>query len=126
MTRQRVIGPPLKFITDQNFRGEIVDSVNRRNNNIDIISVRDIGMEEAPDPEILEWAAHQGRVVLSHDVNTMRGDAYGRVIAGLPMPGLFLVIQDEPAGPIIQDILDVAESSFEGEWENRVEYLPFR
>lgn len=126
MTGQRRIGPRIKFIADQNFRDEIIRNLRERNAEIDIISVRDIGMEEATDPEILEWAAQQGRVVLSHDVNTMRGDAYNRVIAGLPMPGLFLVIQDEPAGPVIQDILDLAESSFEGEWENRVEYLPFR
>jgi hypothetical protein len=26
---------------------------------------------ETPDPEILEWAAIQGRVLLSHDVSTI-------------------------------------------------------
>ena len=56
----------------------------------------------------------------------MRGDAYARVTAGLPMLGLFLVVKGQPIGPVVQDILDAAESSFEGEWENRVEYLPFR
>ena len=90
------------------------------------VLARDIGMEETPDPEILEWAAQNGRVVLSHDRKTMRGYAYDRVIAGLPMPGLFLVVKGQPIGLVVQDILVVAESSFEGEWENRVEYLPLR
>ena len=126
MTERRRIGPQLRFFADQNFNEEIIKDVLDSNEAIDIILARDVGMEETPDPEILEWAAQNGLVVLSHDRNTMRGDAYARVTAGLPMLGLFLVVKGQPIGPVVQDILDAAESSFEGEWENRVEYLPFR
>lgn len=127
MIEGRRIGPQLKFFADQNFNEDIIREVlNRTETTIDIVLAHDVGMEETPDPEILEWAAQNGRVVLSHDRKTMQGYAYARVIAGLPMPGLFLVVKGQPMGPVVQDILAVAESSFEGEWENRVEYLPLR
>ena len=50
--------------------------------------------------------------------------AYERVEAGLPMPGVFDVSQTVPVGVVIDDILLIAESSLEGEWEGQVLYLP--
>jgi len=43
------------------------------------------------DPILLDWAARENRIVLSHDVSTMVGFAYDRVKAGQPIPGLFEV-----------------------------------
>ena len=63
--------------------------------------------------------------MLSHDVNTMRSYAYDRIIAGQPMPGVFLVTEGQAFQPVIDDIVQAANSSIEGEWENRVIYLPF-
>lgn len=73
----------------------------------------------------MEWAAQNGRVVLSHDVTTMRSYAYDRIIAGLPMPGVFLVTEGQAFQPVIDDIVLAANSSIGGEWENRIVYLPF-
>ena len=118
MTEQRRIGPQLRFLADHNFNEAILAGVGRRDETIDILRVRQVGMQQTPDPEILEWAAENGRVVLSHDVNTMEGYGYARIVAGLRMPGLFLIEESEPIGPVIQDIALAAVSSVEGEWEN--------
>ena len=91
MTGARRIGAQLSFVADHNFTEVILAGVRRRDKSVDILRVRQIGMQQTPDPEILEWAAQNGRVVLSHDVNTMESYAYDRIIAGLPMPGVFLV-----------------------------------
>lgn len=40
------------------------------------------------------------------------------------MPGLFAVSQDLPIGRAIEDLLLLAECSYEGEWEGQVRYLP--
>ncbi len=124
MTGARRIGAQLKFLADQNFNEAIVKYVTNTDPSIDILHVRHAGMDETQDPDILEWAAQQGRIVLSHDVNTMQGDAYDRVIAGLPMPGLFLVVKGRPLEQAAQDIALLAVSSIEGEWENQVKFLP--
>lgn len=118
----------LSFFADENFNYRIVRGVLRLNPAVDILRVQDVGLGQADDPVVLEWAAQQRRVVLSHDVNTMRRFAFDRVEQGLPMPGLFLV-KDRSASQIaavIEDILIVAECSLEGEWEGREVYLPLR
>ena len=83
-------------------------------------------MQGIPDPEILQFAAETNRIVLTHDFDTMPKFAYERLAEELPMPGLFLVSQYEPIGPVMEDILLLAVGSVGGEWNNRVGYLPLR
>jgi len=58
---------------------------------LDIVRVQDAELSGADDPTLLQWAADEGRIVLTHDVSTMTKYAYERVEAGQPMPGVFEV-----------------------------------
>ncbi len=75
---------------------------------------------------MLEWAAREGRVLLTHDVTTMRRYVDERVTAGLSMPGVFEVGQQTPIAQVIEDILLLAECSLEDEWEGQIIFLPLR
>ncbi len=88
--------------------------------------VQDAGLSGADDPTVLDWAAKQGRVLLTDDVSTMTRYAYERVRLGKPMPGVFEVSRRVPARVAIDDILLLVECSEEGEWEGQVRYLPLR
>jgi hypothetical protein len=83
-------------------------------------------LSKAVDPVVLEWAADNGRVLLTHDVSTMTRFAYDRVRAGLPMPGVFEVGRHVAIGTAIAEIVLLSECSFEGEWEGQVRFLPLR
>ena len=76
--------------------------------------------------KILEWLAAEQRVLLTHDVTTMRPYAEARVAEGKPMPGVFEVNQYLPIGQAIEEILLVTECSLEGEWEGQIRFLPLR
>jgi predicted nuclease of predicted toxin-antitoxin system len=69
----------LKFLADENFGSAILRGLLRRNAIIDIVRVQDHGLSNTEDPLILEWAAQNDRVVLSHDLRTMPDFAYQRV-----------------------------------------------
>ncbi|SRR5581483_10507515 len=116
----------LKFVADENFNNDIVRGVRRRNEAIDIVRVQDEGLSGAVDPIVLEWAAQNGRLVLTHDVSTMTRYTYDRVRANQPMPGIVEASRDVPIGKAIEDILILAECSREGEWEGQIIYLPLR
>lgn len=116
----------LRLLADENFDNDVVRALLRRNPNIDIVRVQDVGLSKTPDPIILEWAAQEGRVLLTHDVKTITRFAYERVKASEPMPGVFEIKTNLPIGKIIEDILVLVEASIEGEWEGRVEYLPLK
>ncbi len=81
----------LRLVSDENFNGDIVRGLLRRHAELELVRVQDVGLMQTPDPDILEWAASQGRVLLSHDASTVPPAAYGRVGDGKPMPGVFIV-----------------------------------
>lgn len=78
----------------------------------------------APDAQILEWAAREERVVLTHDVTTMTHHAHERVRTGLRLPGVIAVHQQAPLRTIIEDLLLVIECLGDDELEGQVRYLP--
>jgi hypothetical protein len=116
----------LKFAADENFNLHVINGVLRRLPAIDIVRVQDAGLEGADDPTVLEWAASEGRVLLTHDVNTVTAFAYERVAQGLAMPGVFEVSLKVPVSMAIEEILLLAACSLEGEWEGQVKYLPLK
>lgn len=116
----------LRFAADENFNNAILRGLLRRNPDLDIVRVQDEGLSGADDPTVLEWSARENRVLLTHDVATITRYAYDRVRAGKSMPGVFEVGRSVSIGTAIEDILLIAESSIESEWEGQVRYLPLR
>lgn len=116
----------LMLAADENFNNNIVRGVLRRRPDLDFICIQDVGLSGADDPMVLEWAAQEGRVLLTHDVSTVTHYAYERVRAGKLMPGVFEVSHDVQIVIAIEDILLLAECSLDDEWEGQVRYLPLR
>jgi predicted nuclease of predicted toxin-antitoxin system len=61
----------VRLLTDKNFNGTILRGLMRRLPELDIVRVQDVGLMNTDDPEILEWAANEGRILLTHDVATI-------------------------------------------------------
>jgi hypothetical protein len=101
----------------------IVTGLRRAATSLDIFRVQEIGLEAASDPEVLEWAAREGRILVTHDYKTMPTFAYGRVGDGLPMPGVLMVPWNADIGAAIDELALIAEATDPDEWANRVVYL---
>lgn len=114
----------LRLAADENFNADIVRGLLRRLPGLDIVRVQDVGLSGADDSAVLEWAAHERRIVLTHDVSTLVSFALGRVAAQQPMPGVFVARSSGPVGSAIEDLVLLSECSVEGEWEGRVTFLP--
>jgi predicted nuclease of predicted toxin-antitoxin system len=114
----------LKLLADENFDNTIVRGLLRRNPNIDIVRVQDVGLLGEDDPTILAWAAQENRVLLTHDVAKITNYAYERITQGQPMPGVIEVITDTRIGQVIEDILLLIECCLEGELAGQIYYLP--
>lgn len=117
----------LRLATDADVHGDIVRGLRRRVPGIDLVRVQDALPEGTPDPEVLTWAAAEGRVLITHDRNTMVGFAYERVAAGDAVPGVIVTSGAESIGSAIDDILLIAEYMPAEEIRDQVVvYLPFR
>ena len=54
----------------------------------------------------------------------MPAHAFERILNSLPMPGVFIIQQEESISRIIEEIILLAECSLEDEWKGKVNYLP--
>ena len=114
----------LRFAADENFNENIVRGLLRRMPELDILTICDAGLSGKTDPAVLEWAADEDRILLTHDVTTMTKYAYERVERGLSMPGVFEIKRTTPLLEVIESLLLIVSASEPEEWEGRVVYLP--
>jgi hypothetical protein len=113
-----------RFLADHDFNEHIVVGVRRSEPTIEFSRVRDLGMSDRPDAEILEYADQQRLLIVSHDVNTMPAAAYVRLAAGKTIAGLLMVQQTDPVGVIIENLLLIWSASEAEEWNNQICFLP--
>lgn len=66
------------------------------------------GLRTLDDPAILEWAADEGRVLISRDVKTIPAFAHERIAAGLVMRGVFVLPPTVSMAAAIDDLALVA------------------
>lgn len=66
----------LRLVSDEDVHDDIIRGLRRREPALDIVRVLDVGLDHTPDPIILVWAAREGRVLVTGDLNTMVGFAW--------------------------------------------------
>jgi len=114
----------LRLLTDENFKNNIVRGLKLRLPQLEIVSVRQVGLAALPDPTLLKWAAREERVILTHDISTMVPDANQLLRQGKPMAGVIFVPDQLPIGPAIRDLELLLACSSQSELSNRIAYLP--
>ena len=114
----------VRFVADENFNRAILVGVQRRAEHIDVARVQDVGLRNADDPVVLQWAADEGRVLVTHDIKTIPGFAHERVSVGLPMPGVIIVRSVLPIAVVIDELVIIEAASGPEDWKDRVHYLP--
>lgn len=116
----------LRFLTDENFDDRIVHALLEHEPALDVVRAREAGLAGTGDPDVLEWAAGEGRVLLTHDVNTMPAYASERLRAGRPLAGVVLVRKTAPPARIVEDLLVVALAGSEVDVVGQIVNVPFR
>jgi hypothetical protein len=114
----------LRLVTDEDVHDDVIRGLRRRDPALDIVRVLDVGLGHTPDPIILQWAATEGRVLVTGDLNTMVGFAWGRVQSGLTMPGVLALVENAGIGRVIDDILFVAQCAAADDIKDQVLYIP--
>ena len=61
----------LRLLADENFNNHLIRGLFRQNPLLDLVRIQDIGLSGADDPTVLDWAAQENRILLTHDVNTI-------------------------------------------------------
>jgi hypothetical protein len=76
------------------------------------------------DPDVLTLAAAQGRILVTHEFRTMPRHFAEFLATGATSPGVFLVKQQTPLAPVIDDLLLIWTASMPEDWKNRIVAIP--
>ena len=112
------------FLADEGFNRRIVAEMRRKRPGLDILTIREAGKLGLEDPLVLELAAEQERVLLSHDTHTMPSHLNTFLLSGRQSPGVVLVPQELPIGPALEDLLLIVDAGTPGELANLCTRLP--
>ena len=113
----------MRFAADENFSGHILEGLEQRLPDVDIVRVQDTDMYGAPDPDLLGWLADENRILLTHDVRTMPHFVYERVKTGLPMPGVIEVKDSLSTGFVIDELEAFIGAGSPEDFENIIVYI---
>lgn len=113
-----------RFAADENFNNDIVRGLLRHLPELDLVRIQDTEISGADDPNVLEWVATEGRILLTHDARTMPNFAYERINNKQTMLGVFIINSQMAIGQAIEELLTIIEASEMSEYENLVVYLP--
>lgn len=116
----------IALAVDENFDHHILRALVRRVPALDFRTVQEAGLAGADDPAVLEWAASEGRVLLTHDVKTVTKFAYERVERGESMPGVIEVPSRASVSDVLDDLELLVVCAAEDDLRDRVRFVPLR
>lgn len=76
-----------------------------------------------PDSEVLRIAAESGRILVSHDRNTMPAH-FADFLELQSSPGVIIVSQDLDIGAAIEDLLLIWAATEAEEWVDQLGFVP--
>lgn len=114
----------LRLLADENFNGRILRALQRQIPGLDVVRVQDTPLYGTDDRTLLQFAADEDRVVLTHDVETLVGYAWERVRLGRVMPGVIVALTDRPIGQVIEDLEILLLASRPEELRAQIRFLP--
>jgi hypothetical protein len=114
----------IRFLADASLHGAIVAGCIRREPAIDFLSAHDAGLEGVPDLEVLAFATHQNRMLVTSDLKTMPHHFGSFLEANGQCAGVFLVKQRAPLADVIEALMLIWAASDGDEWKNRIVEIP--
>ncbi|MGH7963627.1 MAG: DUF5615 family PIN-like protein [Candidatus Binatia bacterium] len=113
----------VRFQADADFNQNIVRAVRRRQPAADFQTAHEAGLHGLDDETVLDLAAREGRLLVSHDRRTMPLH-FATFIATRTSAGVILIAQDLSIVQAVEDLLLIWEASEAEEWVNRLDSIP--
>jgi hypothetical protein len=113
----------IRFQADADLNQNLLRAVRRRQPEIDFQTANAGQIHGRPDPDVLAAAADDGRILVTHDRNTMPVH-FADFIATRHSPGVFTISQDLPLSVAAEELITIWEASEAEEWIDTIQFLP--
>ncbi|HAX79621.1 MAG TPA: hypothetical protein DCY88_28265 [Cyanobacteria bacterium UBA11372] len=93
--------------------------------------VRAVGDPEVPpkgtkDPEILCWYEENGYILVTNNRRSMPMHLLDHLAEGRHILGILSLRKKADIGQVIEDLILIAEASFEDEYQDKITFIPLR
>ncbi len=113
----------VRFQADADLNQIIVAAVMRRNPAVDFRSAAVAALEGMSDLQVLDVAAAEKRVLVTHDAKTMPRH-FAEFVRSRVSAGVVIVPQHLPVSTVVEELLLIASATSPEDWTNRICYLP--
>jgi len=113
----------IRYQADADLNIKIVTATVRLNPGVDFRTADAAALAGVPDLRVLEIAAGEGRILVTHDKATMPGH-FAEFIQTKESPGVFIVRRGLKLAEMAEELVMIWEASESGEWVNQISYLP--
>lgn len=113
----------VRFQADADLNRHIIAAVKRREPMVHFQTAQEAGLSGLDDPAVLAFAASEGRILVSHDRQTMP-QHFAIFIQQHMSPGLLIVSQHLPVSQVADELLLIWFASEAEEWINQISSLP--
>jgi hypothetical protein len=116
----------IRFQADNDLTNIIIAATFRREPAIDFQSAQAAQLHHLDDQAVLQRAAAEGRIPITHDKRTMPGEVATFLAEGNSSPGVLLVIpQDASLRSVVETLILIWVDDRPGDWENAITVIPF-
>lgn len=115
----------VQFQADADLNQAIVSGVLRHQPEINFQTATAAGLEGVADLEVLEIAAQEKRILVTHDRKTMP-NAFGEFVMTQMSAGVLIVSQSLPISEAIDALILVWQTSDAETWQNQIASIPFK
>ncbi len=113
----------IRFQGDYDFNQDIIAGVVRREPRIDFQTGHAAGLMGLPDDEVLELAAQENRILVTHDRRTMPLH-FAKFITRRNSPGVLILSQKTDLDTAIEELVLIWTTTEADEWVNIICPIP--
>ena len=114
----------VRFQADNDLKFAIVKAVRRMEPAVDFASAQATGLHGMNDSEVLELAAADGRLLVTHDASTMPQHFRHRLSAGKSSPGMLVALQAAAIRDVAEALVVIWATTEPDDLRDQVYYVP--
>jgi hypothetical protein len=116
----------LKYLLDENVDPIYRNEFRRRSSDLVMWVVGDPGAPSRGtlDPEILYWCEEHGFVLVTNNRKSMPVHLADHIAEGRHVPGILILGSKLSIGQNLDELILIAEASFEDEYQDQIVHLP--
>ncbi len=116
----------LKYLMDENVAPVYATQLRRRQPDL---VIRAVGEPDTPsrstlDPEILLWCEEHRFILVTNNRTSMPVHLDDHIAQGRHVPGIFILNTDWSIGQNLDELILIAEGSFDDEYQDQIVFLP--